>query len=158
MFFTVTLVDFDLAADEKKKSLEIISVILNSWNLNIYIQHVQYYQNTCYCIRLTKKSNSFMCTWTSSVWVMEHFAVLHHVVLCTFFLCHLQIYQFPSYSFEMSNLQAWRSLLCYFTRLLSEFCNFCEVSVNKLFNILMFSKLLYWIDLEHDMTDGENHQ
>lgn len=87
----------------KKKSTEIISVILNSWNLNIYIQHVQYYQNTCYCIHLTKKSNSFMCTWTSSVWVMEHFAVLHHVVLCTFFLCHLQIYQFPSYSFEMSN-------------------------------------------------------
>lgn len=63
---------------------------------SLHIQHipVQYYQYTCYCIHLTKKSNSFMCTWTSSIWVMEHFAVLHHVVLCTFFYV---IYKFINF-------------------------------------------------------------
>lgn len=84
VFFTVTLVGLPFCF---KKSCKWKKKIMGD-NLCHFKQlkslDIRYYHYTCHYIQFTKKSNSFRCTCTSPVWVMEHFAVSHHVVLCIY--------------------------------------------------------------------------
>lgn len=83
-FFTVTLVGLPFCF---KKSCKWKKKIMGD-DLCHFKQlkslDIRYYQYTCHYIQFSKKSNSFRCTCTSPVWVMEHFAVSHHVVLCIY--------------------------------------------------------------------------
>lgn len=97
VFFTVTLVGLPFCF---KKSCKWKKKIMGD-NLCHFKQlkslDIRYYHYTCHYVQFTKKSNSFRCTCTSPVWVMEHFAVSHHVVLCFILIFFHIIYKFINF-------------------------------------------------------------